>query len=459
MSGKSNLVAAIDVGTTKIVTLAGRLNDNGKLDILAMRREESRGVKRGVVFNIEETVTAILKTVNEVERLTGEKLSDVFVGIAGQHIRSIKNRGYIHRESSETEITKEDIRHLIDEMYKLPVDTGEEILHVLPESYIVDHEPGIVKPVGMIGRRLEGNFNIVIGQISAARNIEKCINRAHLNMKALFLEPLASAAAVLTEDEKEAGVAMLDIGGGTSDLAIYYDGIIRHTAVIPLGGNIITHDIKEGCAILQKHAEELKIRFGSAMGEMARDDRWVTIPGISGRDPKEISLYNLAMIIQSRMKEILDSVMFEIDSSNYHEKLSAGIVITGGGAMLRNLPQLVKFQTGYDVRLAYPSEYLSTESSKDVNHPAYSTAIGLLLLGIEWIKEHPEMMTKQTAQPVQKKTEVEEQEEPVAVEAEANESEDEVKKEKKKKKNPNGFFTNLKEQFLDIFDESNDAKL
>lgn len=461
MSQKSNFVAAIDIGTTKIVTIVGRLNENGKLTIVDMRREESRGVKRGVVINIEETATAILKTVNEVERTLGEKLQDVFVGIAGQHIRSIKNRGYIHRESSETEITQEDIRHLIEEMYKLPVDTGEEILHVLPESYIVDHEPGIIKPVGMIGRRLEGNFNIVIGQIAAARNSEKCIKRANLNMKSLFLEPLASAAAVLTDDEKEAGVAMLDIGGGTSDLAIYYDGIIRHTAVIPFGGNIITNDIKEGCAILQKHAEELKVRFGSAMGDMAREDRWVTIPGISGRDPKEISLYNLARIIQSRMTEILDCVLFEIDSSNYREKLGAGIVITGGGALLRNLPQLVKYQTGLDVRLGYPSEQLSAETSKDINHPAYSTAIGLILLGIEWYKEHPDQVKqsnpiKTAPEPVAESVL---EEKPFEDKFEVEEEEVSSSSEPKAKKKISSIFSNFKESFRDIFDESNDARI
>lgn len=459
MSQKSNFVAAIDIGTTKIVTIVGRMNENDKLTIIDMRREESRGVKRGVVINIEETATAILKTVTEVERTLGEKLQDVFVGIAGQHIRSIKNRGYIHRESSETEITQEDIRHLIEEMYKLPVDTGEEILHVLPESYIVDHEPGIIKPVGMIGRRLEGNFNIVIGQIAAARNSEKCIKRANLNMKSLFLEPLASAAAVLTDDEKEAGVAMLDIGGGTSDLAIYYDGIIRHTAVIPYGGNIVTNDIKEGCAILQKHAEELKVRFGSAMGDMAREDRWVTIPGISGRDPKEISLYNLARIIQSRMTEILDCVLFEIDSSNYREKLGAGIVITGGGALLRNLPQLVKYQTGLDVRLGFPSEHLSAETSKEINHPAYSTAIGLIQLGIEWYREHPNQMRQSI--PLQQDTApasvLEEKSYDDKFEEETEETTS--KNEPKQKKKISSLFSNFKESFRDIFDESNDARI
>jgi len=457
MSLKSNFVAAIDIGTTKIVTVVGRMNDNDKLTIIDMRREESRGVKRGVVINIEETATAILKTVTEVERTLGEKLQDVFVGIAGQHIRSIKNRGYIHRESSETEITQEDIRHLIEEMYKLPVDTGEEILHVLPESYIVDHEPGIIKPVGMIGRRLEGNFNIVIGQIAAARNSEKCIKRANLIMKSLFL---ASAAAVLTEDEKEAGVAMLDIGGGTSDLAIYYDGIIRHTAVIPFGGNIITSDIKEGCAILQKHAEELKVRFGSAMGDMARDDRWVTIPGISGRDPKEISLYNLARIIQSRMTEILDCVLFEIDSSNYREKLGAGIVITGGGALLRNLPQLVKYQTGLDVRIGFPNEQLSAETSKDINHPAYATAIGLILLGLEWYHEHPNQISQ--SRPIIKEEPAVESvldEKPFQDKFEDENLELSSSNEPKQKRKIADLFKNVKDSFRDIFDESNDARI
>lgn len=384
MAKMNEYVAAIDLGTTKIVTLIGKKNPNGKFQIVSYSKTPSTGIKRGVVLNIEETVASIQQTVEEVQTQSGIILSDVFVGIAGQHIRSIKNRGYINRDSFESEITTEDVQKLINDMYKIPIEVGEEILHVLPQDFIVDNEPG-VRPVGMMGRRLEANFHIVIGQTASAKNIEKCVNRVGLKVNDLILEPLASAEAVLTEDEKEAGVVLVDIGGGTTDVAIFYDGIVRHTAVIPFGGNVITNDIKEGCSILFRQAESLKVQFGSALGDMAPEDKIVTIPGISGREPKEISFKSLAYIIQSRMEEIIDAVSFEIDNSGYAEKLSAGIVLTGGGALLRHLSQLVKFKTGFDVRIGYPNEHLSADSNEDINQPMNSTAIGLILKGYDQV--------------------------------------------------------------------------
>ncbi len=383
MAQKNRIVAAIDIGTTKIVSLVGRLNEQNRLEVLGISRSVSKGVKRGVVLNIEETVNAIHNTVNEAQEQSGLRFKEVFVGIAGQHIKSVINRGYINRDSYEDEITRGDVQALIKDMYKIPVDVGEEIIHVLPQNYIVDNETGVKNPVGMFGKRLEANFHIVIGQISSARNIEKCINRVNLDVRQLVLEPLASSSAVLTEDEKEAGVALVDIGGGTTDVAVYYDDVIRHTAVIPFGGNVVTRDIKEGCSILQRQAESLKIQFGSALGDLAQEDKVVTIPGISGRDPKEISFRSLAYIIQSRMEEIIDAVVYEIENSGYIDKLSAGIVLTGGGAMLKNLNQLVKFKTGLDVRIGYPNECLAANTPEDVNQPMYSTSIGLLLKGLE----------------------------------------------------------------------------
>ncbi len=383
MANKEHFLAAVDIGTTKIVAIVGKQTENRKLEVLGMSKALSKGVKRGVVLNIEETVGAISTTVTEVKKQTGINFSDVFVGIAGQHIKSVRNRGYFNRDSYDDEITKKDIQRLIDDMYKIPIDAGEEIIHVLPQNFIVDNETGVKNPVGMSGKRLEGNFHIVIGQIASARNITKCINRVGLNVEELILEPLASSEAVLTEDEKEAGVALVDIGGGTTDIAVFYDDIIRHTAVIPFGGNVVTGDIKEGCAILGRQAETLKVTFGSALGDLAQEDKIVTIPGISGRDPKEISFRSLAYIIQSRMEEIIDAAMFEIENSGVLDKLSAGIVFTGGGALLRHLPQLVKFRTGLDVRIGYPVEQLATESIEEVNQPMYSTSVGLLLKGYE----------------------------------------------------------------------------
>jgi len=438
MSHNENLIAAIDIGTTKVVAIIGKRKENGRIEILGISKTPSTGIKRGVVQNIDETVNAITRTIEEVQSYSGAIFSDVFVGIAGQHIKTIRNRGYINRNSYEDEITREDIDDLIKEMYNISIDVGEEIIHVLPQNFIVDNETGIKNPVGMLGRRVEANFHIVIGQITSARNIGKCISKAGLELNELILEPLASSAAVLTADEKEAGVALVDIGGGTTDVAVYYDDIIRHTAVIPFGGDVVTKDIKEGCSILQRQAELLKIQYGSALGDIARDDEVVSIPGISGREPKEISLKSLAYIIQSRMEEILNAVLYEIENSGYYERLSAGIVITGGGALLKDLPQLVKFITGMDVRLGYPSELLASESVDDVNNPMFSTSVGLVLKGWEFVEQNKEKF----------------QNEEIEEESQEEQEEEEEQPEAQKK----GFINKLKQAFNDIFEE-NDAEM
>ncbi len=388
MNSKDQLVAAIDIGTTKIVAIVGRSDGNGGIEILGLSNTPSTGVKRGVVLNIEETVKAIRTTVDDLEVRTGIVLTDVFVGIAGRHIKSKMARGYITRDSHESEIDISDIRRLTADMFKLPIDVGEEIIHVIPQTYIVDNESGINNPVGICGKRLEANFHIVIGQISSARNTERCINKAGMNLMSLVLEPLASSEAVLTDEEKEAGVVLVDIGGGTTDVAIYYDSVIRHTAVIPFGGNMVTADIREGCSILQKQAEDLKVKFGYAIGDIAPENKVVSIPGIAGREPKEISFKNLAYIIQSRMEEILDAVNFEIQNSGFAEKLTAGVVITGGGAMLKNLPQLVKYKTAMDVRIGHPNVHLSGKGKDEINQPMYATSVGLILKGLEYIDEN-----------------------------------------------------------------------
>ena len=388
MNKKEVYVAAIDIGTTKIVAIVGKKNENGKIEILGLSKALSKGVKRGVVLNIEETVNAIQTTVLDVQKRSGILFSEVFVGIAGQHIKSMKNRGYIIRDAYDDEIQKEEVFKLIEDMHKIHIDIGEEIIHVIPQNFIVDNETGVKSPIGMCGRRLEANFHIVIGQVAAAKNIEKCIRKANLVVKDMILEPLASSDAVLTDDEKEAGVVLVDIGGGTTDVAVYYDNIIRHTAVIPFGGNVVTKDIKEGCAILQRHAEQLKIQYGSALGDIAPEDKVVSIPGISGREPKEISFKSLAYIIQSRMEEIIDAVNFEIQNSGYADKLAAGVVITGGGAMLKHLPQLMKFKTAMDVRIGLPNEHLAGSAKNEINQPMYATSVGLIMRGFEYLETY-----------------------------------------------------------------------
>jgi len=443
MSQKENFVAAIDIGTTKIVAIIGKKNKTGNLEILGLGNSPSRGDKRGVVLNIDKTVSSINEAVKKAEESSNCKISNAFVGIAGQHIRSIRNRGYINRETYDEEISQEDVQNLIDDMHRIPIDVGEEIIHVLPQSFIVDNETGVKSPVGMFGKRLEANFHIVIGQTAAGNNIKKCINRAGLNVNKLILEPLASSHAVLTEDEKEVGVALVDIGGGTTDVAVYYDGIIRHTAVIPFGGNIITNDIKIGCSILERQAEALKIKFGSALADEAQENKVVTIPGISGRQSKEISFKSLAHIIQSRMEEIIAEIYFEIETSGFADKLGAGVVITGGGALLKNLPQLVAYKTGMDVRIGFPGEMMAADSSDEINQPMFSTSVGLLLKGLEYYNEKQEEMKMK--QPM----ESEEQEQ-----AEEVVEEKRVRKGMKKGK----ILENLKNTLSDIFDET-DVKM
>ncbi len=378
----SDIIVGLDIGTTKIACIVGRRNENGKIEILGHGKTESIGVKRGVVSNIEDTVNSIRKAVEEASARSGVDIKYVNVGIAGQHIKSLQHRGSLIRESSEKEINRLEIEKLTNDMYKLSMAAGEEIIDVIPQEYIVDGEQGIKQPVGMLGSKLEANFHVIIGQTAAAKNILKCVKRAGLEMVDLILEPIASAEAVLGDDEKEAGVVLVDIGGGTTDIAIFHDRIIRHTAVIPFGGDIITEDIREGCTIIKKHAEEVKVKFGSALASENRDDEVVSIPGIRGRAPKEITFRNLASIIQARLEEIFEHVHYEIKNSGFERKLIAGIVLTGGGALMKHIDQLSAFITGMDVRIGFPNEHLAKGTLEELASPMYATGIGLVIEGI-----------------------------------------------------------------------------
>ncbi len=375
------IIVGLDIGTTKIAAIVGRKNEHGKLEILGHGRTESIGVKRGVVSNIENTVSSIKIAIEQAEQKSGVDIKYVNVGIAGQHIKSLQHHGSIIRRNIDEEISQDDIDNLNANMYNLNMAPGEEIIDVIPQEYIIDAEQGIKQPVGMLGNSLEANFHIIIGQTAAAKNIYKCVRKAGLEVVDLILEPIASAEAVLNDEEKEAGVALVDIGGGTTDIAIFQDGIIRHTAVIPFGGDIITEDVKEGCTIIKKHAEELKVKFGSALASENRDEEVVAIPGLRGRPPKEITLKNLASIIQARMEEIIDHIHYEIKNSGYEKKLIGGIVLTGGGALLKHLVQLTEFITGMDTRIGYPNEHLAQDVPDEMASPMYSTGIGLVLEG------------------------------------------------------------------------------
>ena len=389
----TDLVVALDIGTTKVCAVAGRKNEYGKLEILGVGKVDSVGVMRGVVTNIEKTVNAIIEAISSAERMAKTKFSRVHVGIAGQHIKSLQHRGILTRDNDHTEISQKDIQKLVTDMYKLVLPPGDKILHAIPQEYTVDNEQGITDPIGMSGVRLEANFHIITGQISASNNIHRCVERTGLKVESMTLEPIASAIAVLSDEEKEAGVALVDIGGGTTDITIFQEGIIRHTAVVPFGGNVMTSDIKEGCTVMQHQAEQLKVKFGAALAEEVVENRIITIPGIKGRDYKEISEKNLARIIQARMEEVLDYVVWEIRRSGYERKLIGGIVLTGGGAMLRDVDKLCEFHTGMSTRIGVPIEHLAHGYQEKVASPIYATAIGLLLNGIafqeEQLRLHP----------------------------------------------------------------------
>ncbi len=377
------IVVGLDIGTTKVCALVGRKNEFGKLEILGMGKAPSEGVVRGIVSNIDKTVEAIKKAIRQAEEQSGINIGVVNVGIAGQHIKSLQHNGSITRQLTDQEITVDDVNRLTNDMYRLVTPPGSEIIHVMPQEYKVDYEEGIVDPVGMSGVRLEGNFHIITAQSNAINNINKCISRAGLEVDNLILEPLASCMSVLSDEEKEAGVALVDIGGGTTDLAIFKDNIIRHTAVLPFGGSIITSDIKQGCMVMQNQAEQLKVKFGKAIADEASENEIVSIPGLRDRTPKEISLKNLAYIIEARMEEIVELVYAEIVRSGYANSLAAGIVITGGGAQLQNLVQLVEYITGMDTRIGYPNEHLGKSKIDAVKSPMYATTVGLVLAGYQ----------------------------------------------------------------------------
>ncbi|RBA29492.1 cell division protein FtsA [Flavobacterium tibetense] len=441
---KDNIAVGLDIGTTKIVAMIGKKNEYGKLEILGVGKSKSLGVHRGVVNNITQTIQSIQQAILEAENNSGYKINDVVVGIAGQHIRSIQHSDYVSRPNAEEVIGDADIDALIGQVHKLAMLPGEEIIHVLPQEFKIDGQAEIKEPIGMYGGRLESSFHVVVGQAASIRNLGRCVKSAGLELSGLTLEPLASADAVLSQEEKEAGVALIDIGGGTTDLAIFKDGIIRHTAVIPFGGNVITEDIKEGCSIIEKQAELLKVRFGSAWPGENKDNEIVSIPGLRGREPKEISLKNLSKIIHARVVEIIEQVYAEIKIYGHEDpkkKLIAGIVLTGGGAELKHIKQLVEYITGMDTRIGYPNEHLAGNSDEELSSPLYATAVGLVMNSVR-------NNTKSATPLVEMK-----KEEPVAVAVEPVAEEPTLVAEKEVEKTEESTGDRIKKSFFDKYIE------
>jgi cell division protein FtsA len=413
---QDKIVVGLDIGTTKICVLVGRKNEFGKLEILGMGKAVSEGVSRGIVLNIDKTVDAIKRAIRQAEEQSGISIGVVNVGIAGQHIKSLQHNGSITRNSHDT-IGPDDVNRLTQDMYRLVTQPGSQIIHVMPQDYKVDYEEGIADPIGYEGVRLEGNFHIITAQSTAINNINKCVTKAGLEIADLILEPLASSMSILSEEEKEAGVALIDIGGGTTDLAVFKDGIIRHAAVLPFGGNIITQDIKAGCNVAPGQAEQLKVKFGKAIAAEASDYEIVSIPGLPNRAPKEVSLKNLAYIIEARMSEIMELVYAEIYRMGLHDKLSAGIVLTGGGSQLQYLEQLTEYITGLDTRIGYPNQHLGKSRIEAVKSPMYATTVGLVLTGYHALDERNVRPTYEAEYPAYVPPVAVQQEQPRAVAA------------------------------------------
>ncbi|MRJ08820.1 cell division protein FtsA [Ornithobacterium rhinotracheale] len=459
MENMNQIAVGLDIGTTKIVAMIGRKNEFGKLEILGVGRAKSLGVHRGVVTNITNTVNSIKEAIQKAEEDSGYKITEVTVGIAGQHIRSLQHSDYITRENFEKVIDEDDINRLINQVHKLVMLPGEEIIHVLPQEFKVDSEGGVTEPVGMYGSRLEATFHVVVGQVTSIKNIAHCVKSAGLTLKGITLEPLASALASLSDEEKEAGVALVDIGGGTTDIAVFKNNIIRHTAVIPFGGNVITEDIKTGCSIIERHAEKLKVLFGSAMPEENKETEVVAIPGLRGGPQKEISLKKLSQIIHARVLEILDNVHSELKHYGCEEqrkKLIAGIVLTGGGAELKHIRQLTEYVTGMDTRIGYSNEHIASGQAQSISKPEYATAVGLVIEGLNKLEKQSFYEEEEDTITIEPSPQVENSEDnsnpnPIAENKENKNKPEENKKEKPKKTKKKSNFSSILESWGDRF--------
>lgn len=396
MQQENPIIVGLDIGTTKIAAIAGRKNQYGKLEILGFGRADSSGVNHGMVLNIEECIDSInTAVINCIESNPNLDIKDVYVGIAGFHIKSLQTKGERVISNSDEEVRKEDVDALINDQLKTFIPNNDKIIDIIPQDFTIDLHKGfsLDEIIGMTGVRLGANFHIITGEKNAIRNIHRCVERANLFTKELVLQPLASAAAVMCADDLEAGVAIVDIGGGTTDLAIFHEGMLKHTVVIPIAGVDITNDIRQGLGVLRAQAEAMKTKFGVALAEEAQSNVFITIPGLKGQPQKEISIKNLAHIIQSRMEEILDYVVYHIKQLNLEDKLHGGIILTGGGSQLKHLVQLTEYKTGMPTRIGLPNEHLSKGHLQELMKPMYATCIGLVLRGFDDFENHPQKFT------------------------------------------------------------------
>lgn len=375
------IVVGLDIGTTKVCAIVASIDQNEKINILGIGKAPSEGLNRGVVVNIDKTVNAIKTAIEQAQLASGIQVRSVNVGIAGDHIRSMRSKGVVTINNKDSEILPKDVERLLEDCQRIMLPTDQQILHVIPQEFIVDGQDGINDPVGMSGMRMEADVHIITGLVSAAKNMYRCVERAGFQVADVILEPLASSYAVLDDEEKEAGVVLVDIGGGTTDVAIFQDNTIRHTAVVAIAGQKVTDDIRIGLSVLEDQAARLKHQHGHAFTDLIMEDQIITVPGIAGRPPKEIKKSILANIIQARMEEILEIVGIEIKRSGYLNELSAGIVLTGGGSLLEGMGPLAQEVLGMDAKIGLPMG-LTGGLVNEVNSPIYSTGVGLVLHGM-----------------------------------------------------------------------------
>lgn len=458
MSSEQPIIVGLDIGTTKIAAIAGRKNEYGKLEILGFGRANSNGVQHGMVLNIDQTIKAIQTALENCYASNPNlQISEVYVGIAGHHIKSLQTRGDIVRQNIEEEIKQLEIDQLVGDQYRTYIPAGDQIIDVIPQEFTVDNFQNIPNPIGYSGVKVGANFHIITGDKTAIRNINRSVEKSGLITKDLVLQPLASAAAVMCEQDLEAGVAIVDIGGGTTDLAVFYEGILKHTAVIPFGGENITNDIKTGLGVLKTQAEQMKIQFGSALSDEAKANAFITIPGLRGMAPKEISVKNLANIIQARMSEIMDFVTYHLKQVGLDTRmLNGGVILTGGGSQLKHLIQLTEYVTGLNARLGFPNEHLAAGHIEELAKPMYSTCIGLILKGYNDYENNQKQFESSfkriqvpgslQQQPVDEVLDVEE--EPTAGPVKV-----------KQRKSLKGFMDSFKNGLIDLFKEEEDAHL
>lgn len=461
------IIVGLDIGTTKVVAIAGRKNEFGKVEVLGFGRADSAGVSHGVVINIEQCIHSIGQALEKcLASNPNLELKEVYVGIAGQHIKSLQTHGSRVRTNVEKEIDKDDIDMLVRDQYKTYLPTGDQIIDIIPQDFLVDNIACVVDPVGMSGVKIGANFHIITGDSNAIRNIKRCVDRSRLITRDLVLQPLASAAAVMNDEDLEAGVAIVDIGGGTTDMAVFCDGILKHTAVIPYAGVNVTNDIRNGLGVLKAQAEQMKVQFGTALADEAHNNAYITIPGLRGLPHKEISVKNLAHIIEARMQEILDYVMYNLKQIGLENRLHGGIILTGGGAQLKHMRQLTEFTTGLSTRIGFPNEHLAGGHSEALMSPMYATCIGLILRGyhdfengrLRFTGEGGNMIriTEEELKPI-----MQDVAEPVTDEEEDFIDETELARERSRRRNEKmkQLFDGFKGKFMKMFEDVDDQEM